>query len=255
MTINSSFLRILIGIDDTDNLESPGSGSMAERLADGLHASGLAQCDGITRHQLFVHDNIPYTSHNSSMCIPATAITDRLDEIIAFSRSFLQQASATGSDPGLCVVVDDDRLDRNTLMDFGLDAKRTIIDKSTAYDLARNLEVHLSEHGGTGGGVIGALAATGLRLSGNDGRFRGWHHCGRAGERLSVAELCSHSFADAVATEDGQALAADQQVMLSEDSLKTVLLGGTRVIPVSAVNGVGNGPQWQTMTKKEVKRF
>jgi hypothetical protein len=50
-------------------------------------------------------------------------------------------------------------------------------------------------------------------------------------------------------------LPADQQVVLSEDSLKTVLLGGTRVIPVNGADGGGNAPQWQTMTKIEVKRF
>lgn len=152
-------------------------------------------------------------------------------------------------------MIDDDRLDRKTLMDFGLDAKRSILGKTAAYDLARELDVHLSEHGGTGGGVIGALAATGLRLSSNDGRFRGWHQCGRTGKLLSVAELCSHGFADAVATEDGQALSADQQVMLSEDTLKTVLLGGTRVVPVIAAADDGSGLRWQTMTSKEVKRF
>ena len=255
MTINGSPLRILIGIDDTDNLDSPGSGSLAECLAERLEASGMARCGGITRHQLLVDGGIPYTSHNSSMCIPATAQQTRLEEIIAFSASYLRQASAVGSDPGLCVVVDGDRLDRDPLLDFGRAAKLSVLDKSAAYGLARTLNVHLSEHGGTGGGVIGALAAIGLRLSGNDGRFRGWHHCGRAGERLSVAELCSHGFADAVATEDGRALAPEQQVVLSEDELKTVLLAGTRVVPVTAATGDGSGPRWQTMTRKEVKRF
>jgi len=255
MTTNIGFTHILIGIDDTDNLDSPGSGSIAEYLADSLQANGLAQCHGITRHQLFVHSNIPYTSHNSSMCIPATTLADRLEDIIAFGQSFLRQAAAVGSDPGLCIVVDNDRLDRKTLINFGLEAKQTILNKDMAYGLAKDLDVHLSEHGGTGGGIIGALAATGLRLFGNDGRFRGWHPCGKAGEVASVSELCSHTFIDAVATGDGQALAADQQVLLSEDTLKTVLLAGNRVIPVIAAKSDRGGPQWQTMTRKEVKRF
>jgi hypothetical protein len=59
-------------------------------------------------------------------------------------------------------------------MEFGINAKQTIFDKGAAYDLARSLDVHLSEHGGTeGGGVIGALAATGLRYSATMADSRG----------------------------------------------------------------------------------
>ena len=43
-----------------------------------------------------------------------------------------------------------------------------------AYLLAEQFpELSLSEHGGTGDGVIGALAGVGLRLSGSDGRIKG----------------------------------------------------------------------------------
>ena len=34
----------------------------------------------------------------------------------------------------------------------------------------------LPGYGGTGQGVVGALAGVGLRLYGDDGRFRGWYH-------------------------------------------------------------------------------
>lgn len=55
-----------------------------------------------------------------------------------------------------------------------------------------------TEHGGTGGGIIGALAVIGLRLHGSDGRFRGWHHLGNAGVITTPADLCSHPFVEAV---------------------------------------------------------
>lgn len=56
-------MRYLIGIDDTDNLESRGTGFRARQLLQRLAEAGFARPLGITRHQLYVHSDIPYTSH------------------------------------------------------------------------------------------------------------------------------------------------------------------------------------------------
>ncbi|WP_183352114.1 hypothetical protein [Desulfoprunum benzoelyticum] len=176
-------------------------------------------------------------------------------DVISFGRSFLEKSSAEGSDPGLCVVIDDLGLDKDSLISFGQNAKQKILDKQTAYALADTLGVSLSEHGGTGGGVIGALAATGLRMCGNDGRYRGWHQFGNAGEATTVAELCRHDCVDAVRADDGQTLDADEMVLFAENTVKTVLLGNTRVIPVVKATARQSGACWTTLTKKAMKRF
>jgi len=62
-------MKIFIAIDDTDNLESRGTGFRARELAGLLQKEKCGQIIGVTRHQLFVNENIPYTSHNSSACI------------------------------------------------------------------------------------------------------------------------------------------------------------------------------------------
>jgi hypothetical protein len=180
---------------------------------------------------------------------------DDPDEIIRFGQSFLRNESAIGSDPGLCVAVSDCRLNREALIAFGTSAKQTILTKKNAYELAQDLGIHLSEHGGTGGGVIGALAAIGLRLQGNDGRFRGWYHFGKAGEITTPAALCAHAFVDAVVTEAGVALETDTPIILAEDKVKTVLMGGRQVVPVAGTTGAMQGLNWSTLTKAEVKRF
>lgn len=253
--IEEYFMKILISIDDTDNLDSPGSGQVAEKLAQELQGMGMAVCSNITRHQLYVHADIPYTSHNSSMCFSASTDVAYVDSIIRFGEEFLQKESAMGSDPGLCVAVADSRLDTEALIAFGLTAKTSILTKQDAYGLASQLGVHLSEHGGTGIGVIGALAAIGLRLQGNDGRFRGWFHFGKAGETITSADLCAHDHVDAVVDVDGERLAKDALVVFVEDTVKTVLLGGAQVIPVVRLADAGNGAMWATLGKKEVKRF
>ncbi len=248
-------VKIFIGIDDTDNLNSPGSGTVAEYFAGELEVRGLAECESITRHQLFVHENIPFTSHNSAMCIPAVSHADKLDEIIRFGQNFLQEVSAEGSDPGLCVVVADSHLNGDALISYGRSAKSSILNKQSAYDVAKYLGIHLSEHGGTGDGVIGALAATGLRLYGNDGRYRGWHHLGNMGTMLSVADLCMHDFVDAVVDENGAMLADDIRICIAEERVKTILFNDARVIPVTRGTDENEEPRWMTLNKKQIKRF
>ncbi|HEY4939067.1 MAG TPA: hypothetical protein VIJ69_08545 [Actinomycetota bacterium] len=61
--------NLLIGIDDTDNLDSKGTGNLAQRLLAALEAEEFGQGIGATRHRLLVDPQIAYTSHNSSACL------------------------------------------------------------------------------------------------------------------------------------------------------------------------------------------
>ena len=67
-------MKIFIAIDDTDNLESKGTGFRARELAALLQMNHCGQIIGVTRHQLFFNEQIPYTSHNSSACISLESI-------------------------------------------------------------------------------------------------------------------------------------------------------------------------------------
>lgn len=58
-------MQMLVSIDDTDNLESRGTGEIASLLAKLLEEREWGKAQVITRHQLLVHPDIPYTSHNS----------------------------------------------------------------------------------------------------------------------------------------------------------------------------------------------
>ncbi|MBE0583823.1 MAG: hypothetical protein IH612_08650 [Desulfofustis sp.] len=248
-------MELFIGIDDTDKLDSPGSGVLADRLTQELHDNGLAQCSAITRHQLLVHERIAFTSHNSAMCFSADCQESKLAELINCAQYFLQKHADPASDPGLSVVINNCHLNREQLVSFGQRAKRYVVDKQEAYDLAKWLGVHLSEHGGDGIGVIGALAATGLRLSGSDGRYRGWHNLGHAGDSTTAGWLAGHDFIDAVVADDGTCLEASATVMFSESCLKTVLLNGNRVIPVVKEITAANKLYWKTLPREKMKRF
>ena len=97
-------MDLLICIDDTDDIDSRGTGDIAELLAQGLADEGLAECGRVTRHQLLVHPDIAYTSHNSSMCFPAAIDEKALDPVTSWCMQALATESVEAADPGLCVV-------------------------------------------------------------------------------------------------------------------------------------------------------
>jgi hypothetical protein len=183
-------MRLLIGIDDTDNLESIGTGEVLENLCAALEERRLGRGGFVTRHQLFVHEDIPYTSHNSAMVCEADVFD--LEQTIAFCRDYMDVSCAEGSDPGLCIVDPDRLTEKSGLIRFGVSAKILVLTKQDALETASRHPsvVWLSEHGGTGGGIIGALAGCGLRLTGSDGKIKGKLNPPKGRDVISVRELC-----------------------------------------------------------------
>jgi hypothetical protein len=245
-------MKILISIDDTDNIESRGTGEIAELLAEGITAKGWGTCGPVTRHQLLVHPDIPYTSHNSSMCFPADIPGDKLDAITDYCCSALAVESAPGSDPGLCVLALERLEQPEVLMDYGRKTKTTVISKQEAYETAAALGIHLSEHGGTGQGVIGALAGAGLRLTGNDGRFKGKLRIPSNDGTATVKDICNYGI-DLVKTLDGAVLEESETVHVGE-WVKRVLLDEKAVLIVVPAED-GSGPAWKASGKKVFRDF
>ncbi len=244
-------MKILLTIDDTDNLESAGTGELCEIIAASIEEKGWGSCSGVTRHQLFIHEDIPYTSHNSSMCFRATIHEDHLESIITYASHFLETESAEGSDPGLCVCNEETLQAPQKLIAFGESAKKKVLTKADAYGLAKELAIHLSEHGGTGDGVIGALAGTGLRLTGNDGRFKGHHQIPSNAETSTVQELMNHPGIDRVEDINKGALPLDTPVFLSK-KVKTVLLDHQSIL---LLYRDPKDQQWKNCTKQHLKGY
>jgi tRNA(Ile2) C34 agmatinyltransferase TiaS len=166
MKVESTNL-IYIGMDDTDNFESRGTGRLARALAEHLMVGFTVL--GVTRHQLLVDPRVPYTSHNSSaaLCLDGEIPTD-LKALFEHVKAFMLADFVEGSDPGLCVArvpVD------QAITDFGQRAKTKLLEQSEARALAEVQQVFLEGLGGSQDGVIGALAAVGLAASGEDGRY------------------------------------------------------------------------------------
>lgn len=158
---------IYVGIDDTDSIESRGTGRLARIIADEL--SKKHRIFGVTRHQLFVHPEIPFTSHNSCAVIHVEACPETMEDIFFTARKLMLDDFIEGSDPGLAIAEAD--LITPSSIAFGLDSKISIVTQERARQVAKNGSIRFEGLGGTQGGIIGAIAGVGLASLRNDGRF------------------------------------------------------------------------------------
>ena len=120
------------------------------------------------RQQLPRLDGIPYTSNNSSACVVVDADDDISDRLISLGADHIRELFIHGSDPGLCVVTEASGA-MDALIRFGRTCCSRRVTQKEAMAAARG--AHLSGHGGTNDGIIGAAAGVGLTLSGWSGRF------------------------------------------------------------------------------------
>jgi hypothetical protein len=158
---------IYVGIDDTDILESRGTGRLARNIA--AEIAQKHEIFGVTRHQLFVHPDIPFTSHNSCAVIHVNASPSDMEVIFATTKKFMLQDFIEGSDPGLAISSTEQLTP--AAVAFGQDAKTMIVTQQRALDIACNCGIRVEGLGGTNGGIIGALAGIALASLSNDGRF------------------------------------------------------------------------------------
>jgi tRNA(Ile2) C34 agmatinyltransferase TiaS len=158
---------IYVGIDDTDTAESRGTGKLARSIAQEL--AHKYPVFGVTRHQLFVHPDIPFTSHNSCAVIHVQAPQSALNEIFEKVKKLMLADFIEGSDPGLAIA--ETAQVSAAAVAFGQDTKTLIVTQQRAFNVACNCGFHVEGLGGTNGGIIGAVAGIGLASLQNDGRF------------------------------------------------------------------------------------
>ncbi len=160
---------IYVGIDDTDTLESRGTGRLARTIATTL--SNKYEIFGVTRHQLFVHPTIPFTSHNSCAVIHVEAPENsaNMEDIFCKTKEMILDDFIEGSDPGLATASDNQI--KSAAVAFGFDAKTIVVTQERAREVAANSGIRFEGLGGTEGGIIGAIAGISLASLKNDGRF------------------------------------------------------------------------------------
>ena len=238
-------MRVYIGFDDTDVLDSEfGTGKVARRYERLLPAG--CRVWGVVRQQLLVDPRIPYTSHNSSACIVVEVADPSLVTcLLPLAIEHMERSSALGSDPGLCFVCEGDQ-SLPALATFGRLCTERIMTQADARQATGGS--HLSGHGGTNDGIIGAAAAVGLTASGWSGRFIEFAKLRDFPDPVSVGELAGKGIR-AVSLERDTICPAPGDLVRTKGWLRPRLWGHEAVLPVKPM-GPGH---WESIGDKRKK--
>jgi len=223
-------MRIYIGFDDTDTIDSNrGTGKLARwfenELPDPCHLWG------VVRQQLLLDDSIPYTTHNSSACAIVECSDPSLaGDLISRAVHHIERHFIHGSDPGLCVA-SEDNLALSKLIHFGRACTSRVVTQKEALQAASGS--HLSGHGGTNGGIIGAAAAVGLTAHGWGGRFIEFGRLRDFPEKVFVSDL-ERSGIMVVSIDREAEIPAPEDIVDTKGWLRPRLWGGKPGLPVTS---------------------
>jgi hypothetical protein len=218
----------LVGIDDTDNAESIGTGRLARMLAEHLEARGLLAETSVTRHQFLVHPDIPYTSHNSSACIRGRSRDVDRSALAESAAAFLGDHFHAGANPGLCVCAA--HAVPAPLLALARRAQREVLALETFDRALEREDIEICGMGETGQGRIGAASGVALRSAGDDGRFIALRGIRELRGALTVREILARSGVVRVES-DREALDADA-IIETGDWIRPSLRGGAAVLRV-----------------------
>jgi hypothetical protein len=213
---------IYIGLDDTDTLDSRGTGALARQVAADLASDHTVV--GVIRHQLLHDPRVPCTKNNSSKGILlADNGADDLSALAARIRALMLADFQEGSDPGLCVT----KTVPTEIIAFGRRVQTELVTQDEARALAGKHGIYLEGLGGDEMGVIGALAAVGLTAGGEAGRYIQVGRCRNLAGLQPVAAVLSAGI-DVVETRTGQVVT---EGLVQADGLRPARRGG-RVVAV-----------------------
>lgn len=240
-------MRVYVGFDDTDTIDADrGTGKLARRFEDRLPAG--CRLWGVVRQQLLVDARVPYTSHNSSACVVLELEDPQgLKGIIERAAAHIGANFLEGSDPGLCVAAAG-APGLAELADFGRHCTCRVVNQKAA--LAAAAGVHLSDHGGSGDGIIGAAAAVGLTAAGWCGRFIEFGLLREYPHMVRVKDLEANRIA-VVSVDRDAAVPGPADTVLTNCWVRPRLMGGR---PVLLVRAAGRGV-WENIGAKREHRI
>jgi len=230
-----------VAFDDTDTIDcGRGTGKLARWFADELPL-GFKQLM-VVRQQLLHSPEVPMTSHNSSLCCVIEGLDNTEALLIRKATAHIKNHFFEGSDPGLCVVAENDITDE--IIAYGIKCTQFKVSQTEAITLAKH--IHLSGHGGTNDGIIGALAAVGLTYLGDSGRIVDYADLRELPTQTTAKELRDRDMFPMSINRHAEFI-ADSDIIDNQESLRPHLWGKKLVVPVIATAK----NTWQTINEKK----
>ena len=244
-------MRFLIGLDDTDNPKTSSTGLLAQRMSLLLQDTGLGTLESITRHQLLLSPQVACTTRNSAICVTFEAEPAKRSELEMTCRSFILHEHSAGADAGIALAAWGQITAE--VFTWARLAKTRVLTRQEALDIARNSKIAITGLTGKGNGVIGALAAIGLRYRGDDGRFIWIHNINQMSGIYSYAKLMEISSINRIETVRGRTPRPEDKIQLNQ-WVRPILRQGLCVLLVEEERGNPNF-DWHLLDMDQVRKL
>jgi len=169
-----------------------------------------------------------------------------MDDLISKAVHHIERYFIHGSDPGLCIASEDNPA-LLKLIDFGRACTSRVVTQKEALQAA--VGSHLSGHGGSNDGIIGAAAGVGLTVHGWGGRFIEFGRLRDFPEKVLVSDL-ERSGITAVSADRNAQVPAPEDVIDTKGWLRPRLWGGRPVLPV--IPRASN--LWETLEERKRRK-
>jgi|GEM_PF-1063181 len=246
-------IKIFVAIDDSRQLDGAKAGQTASILTKFIEENGWGKCAIPSRHRLYSHPDTACIKHNTARSFSADIGEQYLQNFIDHACKLIKTTGAPNSNAGLAVAVPELMENKDDLIDYAYRTKEEIVSKTEALEFSKKPGIYLFELSGSGQGIIGALAAAGLRITGNDGQFRGKLHIGTGEDYIAtVKEIVNESYVEQVKNMDFNNVGDDECVRMGE-KVKIVLLDNKYTLMVFPTDI--EAPKWQTSTTHMLRVF
>lgn len=246
-------MKIYVALDDSRQLDGGKAGQTASLLGKYIEARGWGQSAIPSRHRLYPHPETGCKKHNTARSFAADIDGKNLNEFIDYACQLVKSTGTPDSNAGLAIAVPELMDNPDELIQYAYRVKEEMVDKAEAMELAARPGLHVFEINGSGNGVIGALAAVGLRMTGNDGQFRGKLQVGSGEDYIaSVKEIVDNTYVEQVKNMDYENISDFEYVRMGE-KVKVVLLDHKYTLMVFPTDI--EHPKWQTSTTHMLRVF
>jgi hypothetical protein len=244
-------MRFLIGLDDTNNPGGSSTGGLAVRLGKKLEELGMGRSEAVTRHQLIRSPLVPCTSENVAVCLSFEAEVNRRSELEMACRSFILREYSRGADAGFALAswaqITAD------VFTWAKLAKNRVLSRQDALQTARAAGIAIAGLTGSGDGVIGALAAIGLRFRGEDGRFLWLPNMDALNGVYKYTDLMDQVPFDSIENIKGKAPRPEEKISLAE-GIHPILREGRCLLLVEQEHKE-TAFDWHTLDLKKVREL
>ncbi len=245
--------EIYFGMDGFRRCDGAGAGETASLIIQAIGENGWGQAGLLSRHRLYQHPDTGCRKHNTARSFSAQIDERYLSVFIDHACNVLGSDSSPDSNTGLVIAMPERMSSADEIIAYASRVKEGLISRDETDRIVGKPGLYVFEISGDGKGIIGALAAAGLRMTGNDGQLRGKLQLGSGeGYIATIKEIVDNTYVEQVKNMDFENIDKDQYVRMGE-KVKVVLLEHKCTLMVFPTEL--QYPRWQTSTTHMLRIF